>query len=165
VVNSVTDTKGNPYTQAVGPTVSASGGLSQSIYYAKNIAAATAGANTVTVTFNGPAVDADIRILEYKGADLTAPVDVTSTGRGGSTSSATAAVTTTNANDLIFGANIVTTTTTGPGTGFTKRIITSPDADIAEDRSVTVTGSYTATAPLTSGAWIMQMVAFKVASN
>src|ERR1700687_3984824 len=38
VVNSVTDTHGNTYTRAVGPTI-LRGSLSQSIYYAKNIAA------------------------------------------------------------------------------------------------------------------------------
>ena len=43
---------GNAYTLAVGPTTIA-GFASQSIYYAKNIAAAAAGANTVTVTFSG----------------------------------------------------------------------------------------------------------------
>ena len=44
-VSSVSDSKGNVYTRAVGPTV-VSGALSQSIYYAKNIASAAAGANT-----------------------------------------------------------------------------------------------------------------------
>ncbi len=39
--------------------------------------------------------------------------------------------------------------------------MTSPDSDIAEDQMVTVTGSYSATAPLSSGQWIMQMVAFR----
>ncbi len=39
VVSSVTDSKGNVYTRAVGPTT-VSGQLSQSIYYAKNIVAA-----------------------------------------------------------------------------------------------------------------------------
>src|SRR5262249_37546572 len=49
-VSSVTDTKGNVYARAVGPTV-VSGALSQSIYYAKNIVAATAGTNVVSVKF------------------------------------------------------------------------------------------------------------------
>ena len=62
--------------RAVGPTT-VSGYLSQSIYYAKNIAAAAAGANTVTVTFSTAAAYPDIRILEYKGADPNNPVDVT----------------------------------------------------------------------------------------
>jgi chitodextrinase len=163
-VSSVTDTKGNVYTLAVGPTVFS--GLSQSIYYAKNIAAATAGSNTVTVTFNGATAFPDIRIVEYNGADLVTPVDVTATGTGSSATSSTAAVTTTNANDLLFGANLVATGTTGPGAGFTNRIITTTDSDIAEDRLVTATGSYSASAPMvSSGAWLMQMVAFRVAGG
>src|SRR6185312_5949755 len=55
--------------------------------------------------------------------------------------------------------------TTGPGTGYTSRVITSPDADILEDAIVTSTGSYSATAPLSGGAWIMQMVAFRGAGS
>ena len=44
-------------------------------------------------------------------------------------------------------------------------MITSPDADIAEDEAVTTTGSYSATAPVSSGAWIMQLVAFRANTN
>src|SRR4029077_17634866 len=57
------------------------------------------------------------------------------------------------------------TETTGAGSGFTSRMITVPDSDIAEDRIVTATGSYAATASTTPGAWIMQMAAFKAASS
>ena len=71
-VSSVTDSRGNTYTRAVGPT--ATTGLTQSIYYAKNIAA---GSNTVTVTFNQAASYPDVRILEYSGLDTTSPLDVT----------------------------------------------------------------------------------------
>jgi Fibronectin type III domain len=159
-VSSVTDTSGNGYTLAVGPTL-VSGSLSQSIYYAKNIASAGVGANTVTVAFSRAAAYPDIRILEYSGANPTNPLDVTAAASGSSTSSNSGSATTTNPTDLIFGANIVTTTTTGPGSGFTRRLLTSPDGDIAEDKMVTATGSYSATAPLSSGKWIMQMVAFK----
>ena len=159
-VTSVTDTSGTPYTLAIGPT-KISGALSQSIYYLKNIPAAAAGANTVKVTFSAAAAYPDIRILEYYGADPNNPIDVTAaaTGSGGTSSSGSA--TTTNANDLIFGANIVTGETSGPGTGFTQRLLTVPDSDIAEDKSVTAAGSYSATAPA-SGQWIMQMVALRV---
>jgi fibronectin type 3 domain-containing protein len=62
---------------------------------------------------------------------------------------------------LIVGANLVATQTNGPGEHFTSRIITSPDGNIAEDRMVTATGSYGATAPVASGSWIMHMVAFR----
>ncbi len=160
-VSTVTDTAGNVYTLAVGPT-SISGVASQSIYYAKNIAAAAAGANTLTVTFSTSAVYPDIRILEYSGADPVNPVDVTVANSGNSGTSSSGSVTTTNPTDLLFGANLVQTETTGPGSGFTSRLLTSPDGDIAEDTMVTAAGTYAATAPLSPASqWIMQMVAFR----
>src|SRR5262249_51066215 len=154
-------TVGNTYELAVGPTQQATS-LTQSIYYAKNIAAAGAGSNSVKVTYNGPASFADIRIVEYSGIDPTNPVDVVKAATGNNATASSGTVTTTNANDLIVGANMVATLTTGPGTGFTSRIITNPDGDIEEDRVVTATGSYGATSPMnSSGDWIMQMVAFR----
>jgi hypothetical protein len=159
VVNSVTDSRGNAYALAVGPTLGTN--LTQSIYYAKNIAAAAAGANTVTVTFSTAAVYPDIRILEYRGADPNNPVDVTAGSNGNSATTSSGSVTTTNPTDLLFGANIVWTSTTGPGSGFSQRLVT-PNGDIAEDRMVKATGSYSATAPDSpSGPWVMQMVAFR----
>ena len=119
-VSSVTDSKGNVYTRAVGPTVR-SGQLSQAIYYAKNIQAAAANTNTVTVQFSVAANYADIRILEYNGLDASNPVDVTAAATGTTATSSSGAVTTANGNDLIFGANTVSTSTRGPGSGFTKR--------------------------------------------
>ncbi len=51
------------------------------------------------------------------------------------------------------------------GTGFTTRVITNPDADIAADRLVGSAGDYNATANLSgSAAWIMQVAAFRAAS-
>src|SRR5262249_54638772 len=64
-ITSVTDTKGNVYALAVGPTVqpgpSGGGGLSQAIYYAKNIVAAAANGNSVTVKFSAAAPFVDLR--------------------------------------------------------------------------------------------------------
>ncbi len=163
--STVTDTMGNVYLLAVGPTVQG-GTATQSIYYAKNIVAAGAGANSVTVGFNGSAAFPDIRILEYSGLDASNPLDVTAAAVGNSTASNSGAVTTTNANDLLIGANVVQSGTIGAGAGFTKRIITNPDGDIAEDQVVSAIGSYSATAPVSpSGQWIMQMVAFKAAGS
>ena len=111
-VSSVTDSKGNVYVLAVGPTVQ-SGTATQSIYYAKNIAAATAGANSVTVTFNAAATFPDIRIAEYAGLDPSSPLDVSVAAQGSSASSSSGAVTTTNANDLLVAANVVQTVPLG----------------------------------------------------
>ena len=105
-------------------------------------------------------------MLEYSGADHNNPVDIAVAGSGNSTSSSSGSATTTNPTDLIFGANLVQTLTSGPGNGLTSRMITQPDGDIAEDQMATTTGSYGATAPLSSsGPWIMQMVAFRTPSN
>ena len=159
-ISSLTDSKGNAYVLAVGPTVE-SGAAIQAIYYAKNITAATANGNTVTVTFTASTPYPDIRIAEYSGIDPSVPVDVTAAGQGTSGTSSSGAVTTGSANDLLVGANLVGQHSTGPGAGYTSRIITSPDGDILEDQIVSATGSYSATAPLSGGTWIMQMVAFR----
>jgi hypothetical protein len=166
-VTSLTDRSGNLYQLAVGPTVlTGSSPLSQAIYYAKNISAAGAGSNVVTLTFS-PAVTApDIRILEYSGIDPVNPLDVVAAGTGKSASSSSGAVTTTNAIDLLVGANLVWTQTSGPGNGFTQRLLTRPDGDIAEEAVVSSLGSYSATAPLGSaGAWLMQLVALRAAGS
>jgi len=164
-VQTVTDTRGNVYAIAVGPTVR-TGVATQSIYYAKNIIAAAAGANTVRVAFDRSASYADVRIAEYRGLDTAAPLDVTAAATGSGTTTDSGAATTTSANALIVGANLVLTHTTGPGAGFTSRMITNPDGDILEDRIVTSNGSYNATAPISPSAeWIMQMVAFKAAGS
>ena len=150
-VQSVKDSGGNNYTLAIGPTKGT--GLQQSIYYAANI---VGGANTVTVTFNQAAADPDIRILEYRGVTT---LDAKAGASGSSTAANSGAATTTSANELIFGADMVATTTGAAGSGFTSRIITSPDGDIAEDKVVTTAGSNSATATLDgSGPWVMQMV-------
>jgi hypothetical protein len=157
-VTSVVDSRGNAYALAAGP-ISGSGGR-QSIYYAKSIAA---GTNTVTVTFSNAAVFADIRVLEYSGLDTANPLDSTATAQaaGSGTNANSGAATTTTANELILGAGKTSGRFTAAGTGFTSRIITSPDGDIAEDRVVSATGSYSATAPVTSSNWVMQVVAFR----
>ncbi|HET7539704.1 MAG TPA: fibronectin type III domain-containing protein, partial [Polyangiaceae bacterium] len=159
-INSVSDTKGNVYTLAVGPTIVAGIG-SHAIYYAKNVASASAGSNTVSVAFTPAAAYPDVRIAEYSGLDSSNPLDVVATGQGNSALSSTSSVLTSSTTDLLVAANLVTTTTSGPGAGFTQRMITVPNADILEDRVVNSAGSYNATAPVALGGWIMQMVAFR----
>ena len=114
-----------------------SSGISQAIYYAKNIKASAAGANTVTVTFNASTAFVDLRITEYSGLDKVNPLDVSQSASGTAATANSGAVTTTAANELLFAAGTTTGSFSGAGTGFTNRIITSPDADNVEDRLVT----------------------------
>ena len=157
-VSSVTDSRGNTYTRAVGPTTGTA--LSQSIYYAKSI---IAGSNTVTVVFNQTAAYPDVRVLEYSGADTTNPLDVTAGASGTGLTGNSGSATTTSANELVFGAGMTFDIYNAAGSGYTNRVITN-FGDIAEDRSVTSTGSYNATAAMrASAAWVMQMATFKAA--
>ncbi len=158
-VTSVIDTAGNKYALAVGPTVYP-GLLTQSIYYAPNIAAAAAGTNSVTVTFSAAAAYPDIRILEYSGVDTAALVDASAAAAGTAATHDSGALTTTGANELLFAANMTTGLTKAAGTGFTSRVITIPDSDIAEDCVVATAGSYHGVAT-GSGQWVMQAVAFR----
>ena len=160
-VRSVHDFKGNIYTLVAGP-VQINGVATQAIYYATNIVGAAPGANTVRVSFIGTATSPSLRIVEYSGAPATNPIDATGGATGTSaTASATLSTATTNSDDLIFASDFIQTTTTGPGAGFTSRMVTSPESDIVEDETVAATGTFSASASLQSGWWIMQVVAIK----
>src|ERR1700687_661881 len=67
-VTSVVDDNTNTYV-LVGATAGL--GLSQAIYYARNIALPNNATPTVTVTFNQTAGSPDVRILEYSGLSTT----------------------------------------------------------------------------------------------
>jgi len=152
-VQSVTDSAGNSYKLAIGPTVGTE--LQQSIYYASTV---RGGANAVTVTFSQPASFPDIRVLEYRGVNA---LDVSSGAKGNSTTPNSGPAATNVADELIFGANTVATTTKAPGAGFTSRVITSPNGDLAEDKVVSISGSNSVGSTLTSrGPWVMQMATF-----
>jgi hypothetical protein len=159
-VSSVTDTRGNSYALAVGPTSGTS--LRQSIYYARNIAA---GSNTITVTFNKAAFYVDVRAVEYSGLDPATPLDVTAGAAGTSSSANSGSATTSSGNELIFGAGTTGGTIGGPGAGFVSRVIT-PDSDIAEDKTASSAGRYNATSTLpSSSTWVMQMAAFRASGQ
>jgi hypothetical protein len=161
-VQSVTDSSGNVYALAVGPTTQPGVGT-QAIYYAANIVAAPVNGNVVTIRFTAPALQPDVRIVEYAGIELVDVVDVSAAAQGSGTTGNSGAVLTTTRNDLLLAASLVQQpATTGAGTAYTARLITGGGGDILEDRSVTAVGSYVATATMApSSAWIMQTVAFR----
>jgi hypothetical protein len=154
-VSSVTDNKGNAYALAVGPTKGT--GLTSSIYYAKNIAG---GSTTVTVTFNRSASYPNVNVLEYSGLDTTNPLDVSAAAIGSGTTASSGSATTRAASELIVGAGNPSSVFKSAGSGFTSRLINA-FGGISEDKIVSSTGSYNATATLTSGSWVMQMAAFR----
>ncbi len=161
-VSSVTDSVGDVFSLAVGPTKRTTV-LSQSIYYAKNIAG---GANTVTVRFSRAAKFVDLRVLEYAGLDPVAPFDSAAAASGSSGLADTGLLTTHAANDLLVAGDMVMTGSPAAGSGYTSRLITTPDDDIAEDRVAGAAGTYNATAPVVGpNGWVIQVAAFKPASG
>jgi len=167
-VTAVTDSAGNVYKLAIGPTRSP-GSASQSIYYAANIAAASS--NTVKVTFDGTVASPDIRIAEYRGIEPSNPLDVTAGAINGTvTAGANAWLTTSNANDLLVAGSVVAASwgegnaSTGEVPDYTARIITS-DGNLLEDRIVSTAGPYAAEAASAPSSDLVQLAAFKFAGG
>jgi hypothetical protein len=155
-ITNVTDSAGNTYQLAV-PTFRG-GGLSQAIYYAANI---LSGANTVTVTFDQPAKYVDLRVTEYSGLSQDNPFDTGASASGTGALADSGPVTTSQTNELLFAAGMTGASFTGPGTGWVQEVITQPDADVVEDMVAASAGTNSATAPLASSGWLMQVAAFR----
>ena len=160
-VQSVTDGAGNTYTLAFPATVGT--GLSQAIFYAKNIVVAVS--NTVTVTFSAPATSPDVRILEYSGLDPASPLDDTNGLSGTGTVLDSGIVFTSVAGDLIVGAAMSggTVTTVNP----TYTTVATNSSGISVEHLVgPAVGQFDATAVQDSSAnWVMQAVAFRQAGT
>jgi hypothetical protein len=160
-VTQVTDTAGNGYATTIGPT-HISAGITQVIYYAKGIAAAQAGSNTVTVTLNAAETSLDVRAVEYAGLDPVTPYDTSAAFGGRSTTASSLAVTTAASRELVFGAGVTLGSFTGAGATYTLRKLTGGGVGVVEDRVVSTLGSYTADAPLaSSSSYVMQVATFR----
>jgi hypothetical protein len=160
-VTSVVDTAGNTYEIAIGPTTYGSD-LTQAIYYAAGIKAAAN--NKITVTFDISANGADLRAAEYAGLNPTAPLDVSATASGSSTSANSGAVTTRTARELLIGAGMTSDTfspTASAGFSLAHGGVTA-NGNIYEDEIVSATGSYSAGGTLSPSAeWVMQLATFR----
>jgi chitodextrinase len=162
-VLSVTDTKGNVYAKAVGPTTGASGlsGWRQEIWYAKKVIGGSG--ISVTATFTGTfATKKSITAHEYSGADQTNPLDVSSAAVTSTVNASSGALTTSFANELIFGAGLFLNSSAN-GSGFIQRSSTNGNA--SEDKFVTSTGSYAAVFSNSAQDAIVQMATFKAAGQ
>ncbi len=165
MVTSVSDTGGNSYALAVGPTIQTTN-LAQYLFYARNIASAGvgAGAYKVTVTYNAISTSGDVvdmRSAEYSGLNTLAPLDGTAEAAGDSASASCGPVATTSPHELLFAAAMSLNSFSSSGKGFNLRAI-SADGDLAEDQVVATAGPFTAAAQLeSSSAWVIQLAAFR----
>jgi glucose/arabinose dehydrogenase len=153
----VRDSRNNTYAAAAPVTRWNNNTWSSQVFYAKNIAA---GSNSVTATFGTSVASfGDLYIHEYTGMDKVNPLDVAAASVGTATAMDSGSATTTNSNDLIFGAGASGNTVTAAGSSFTSR--RSEFGNRTEDKNVTATGAYNATATQNGSSWVIHMVAFK----
>jgi len=132
---SVTDSAGNAYASAIGPTTASGDPTSAQIFYAANVGG---GTNTITATFaTAITVRGVLYVHEYRGIDRVSPLDAAGAASGSSAAMDSGPVTASFANDLLFVG--------GESNG----------------RAVVHVTRYQATAPLSGGTWVMQLVAFE----
>ena len=140
------------------------------LQYVINVSAATL---TVQATF-GASSAAIVNIAEYSGIDTTTPLLAqTNAGTGFGTAASSGNITTTIADALLIGTT-VTENTAGtpiaPGTDWTEVVETArgsntPANGHLEERIVAATGTYAATATLTSSTnWATQICGFAAAA-
>jgi Protein of unknown function (DUF4038)/Putative collagen-binding domain of a collagenase len=149
-------------------TSTGSVGLTQSIWYARNIKGANPETNAITVSFSTGKFPSYLKItgFEYKGLDHTNPLDGSPAGATGNSASPNpGTVTTSTTVDLLFGA---TTPVPGdlvktPATGYTQQWVDTETGDDAEEQVATTQGAF-GMSGLTlesSNQWVSQLVAFK----
>jgi hypothetical protein len=161
-IKTIADTAKNTYVKALEPTKYGvmDCPMTQVIYYAKNIAQAGAGTNTITVTFDGLADNPDMRVLEYTGVTT---LDVTAAKTGDSPTASSGPVDTKATPTLLVSAITTSSEFANASFPFVLRVV-SEQANLVEDRIVDKPGSYTAEATQQEGdegtAFVMQSVAF-----
>jgi hypothetical protein len=158
-ISGVTDTSGNTYTQAATCSPQTIAGGSAAVYYSIGIAAAAAGANTVTVAMTASPSTRQILAGEYSGVtafDVCHGATGTGTALNSGTTASTAA-----AGDLLFNlAHAIGTAVTVIAPNFIQQALKS--GNDYEDRQGVAVGTYSATP--TQGAsnnWNDILVAFQ----
>jgi hypothetical protein len=162
LVSSVTDTEGNTYVAALPTTNGA--GLSQVVYYAKNILGDGVTPNTITVNMTQAASSPDVRVLEYSGLNPNTPLDQGVGAAGAGATADTGACLTTSAVELIVAAATVSSNVTASGANFTTVDYTN-NGDNAEHQITSAVGSCEATALVNGGSWVIQTVSFKAGAG
>ena len=165
-ISSVTDTSGNTYHVGV-PAFFAPGPTEYNVaYYAWNIAAAAAGANTITINFAVTLNFYAILAAEYSGIQNTSdPLIGSGTNQAASGSAVSVTFTATGSGICVCGAESLNGMA-GPGTGYTQRILTNPFNVLLEDNLSIAAGSVTApSVNANTSAWSTLAMAFAVPSS
>ena len=154
-ISSVTDTAGNTYSLAVGPTTDPGTSWKQAIYYAGNIKAQGAG-NKVTVTFSSAITSANVHVMEFSQQATSSLLDVTAASAGNGTALNSGSATTNASLELLVGAGTAASGTASAGPGYAPLIYFNNV--LVEQQSVATTGNYSGTETNSASTnWTMQL--------
>lgn len=137
-VTSITDTKGNTYTQSsCSPAIGT--GQRVALYYSANILAAAASANTVTANLSASPSYRRVIVLEYSGLSAT-PADTCAAATGSTLAISSGSFTTTVAGDLLTTGEQAGSIT-APSANFTQQVYDG--GNDVEDRQGVPAAAYT----------------------
>jgi hypothetical protein len=154
-VSGITDTAGNTYKLAVGPTADPGNSWQEAIYYAGNIKP-QAAPNKVVASFSGAVTSASVHILEVSQQANASVLDATAGNAGSGTALSSGPVTTQTAPELLIGAGIVSAGTASAGSGYTPLIYFNNV--LVEQQSVGTASTYAgAESDSVSANWTMQL--------
>lgn len=161
-VSGVTDSSGNSYSQFASCDEQALS-MSQDVWYANGIAAATSPLNSVTVAFSGGGVtNPDVRILEYRGLAASTPADICALASGTS-ANPTASITTVNATDQVVASAFPSAggSVIGATAPFVSEVQSSGGSNI-QDYADIAAGAIAASATLNASQnWLENVYSFK----
>lgn len=149
----VTDSSGNTYTplSQYNGSAALNGSFGMKAYLALNVAAAGAGANTITATCS-PSQSMTIQAVELAGVAAAKAFDGLAVATGAATTMTSGSLATTCPNDIIIGAFASGSVSTAVGSGYTQISIAPTSGNLLEYKLVSATGSNAPTGTQTSAA-------------
>jgi hypothetical protein len=155
---SLSDTRGNAYTSATGPTRWSSTWSAQT-FIASNIGS---GANTITATFSSTIRSfALVYVHEYSGLATIDVVDAVGAATGSSALLDSGMITTTNPSDLLFSGAASDNTVVSSAGGYSVR--STFRGNMTADKRVSTAGAYNASGAHDGRDWVVQVVALRAA--
>ena len=154
----LTDSRGNRYVGAAGPTQAAGDPGSSQVFYARDVGA---GTNTVTAAFATPTTTRGVLfVAEYSGLDTAAPLDATVSAAGSGPTMDSGPLATSTAGELLFAGGFVNAKSARKFTkGFHARF--RRYGTLSGDLAAATAGAYDLTAQQKGTAWALNLVAFK----
>lgn len=137
-------------------------GISLAVYYAKNIVAATASSNILTVTFNQPTLAPQVGLAEFANVGTAGPLDTHNTNSGNSAQS-TVNLTTTAAIELLVSAVVCQpgSTTTNAASPYSALFLTGTVAVQTLPTTVPANNGFAITTIDPPGPWISHIMGFR----